>query len=552
MVRRLVLLALLLLPGSALAQREGLLQIGSPLSDFVRRQATLGTVPQFAADALPIPAGEATALVDSIAADPAALAALSPADRQLVERYRSREPASAFGWTPPYGFYGDGVSPVHVEGDGYAFELAPIVGVSIGPTRRTDRAERDPSAPVYRNTRGFRTGGHLGPLYFEARATENQRRPAFYQRDAPRATVPRYGFVKRLGDDAYDYFTAEGGIGYRDRFVDVRFARDRNQWGPGMGTLFLSNYAAPYDHLRLGAQAGPLHYTMAVARLTTPEGNGTGPNLVLPSKFAAFHRVAVEVGRFEAEAFEAVVFHDDTLSNSRRGLEIGYLNPVIFYRAVESELGSGDNALIGLGGAVRPLDGLRLYGQVIIDEFVADQFFEDAWVNKWGILGGAHAVDLGLPGLEVRAEYARLRPYLYGHRSTFSAYVHYDDVLGHPVGPNADDLSLFLRYRPNVRTTAQVLATRARRGRDTDSLFVGADPTVSYFERVSNEAPTFDGVRQTEWLVEGSLAYELLPRLAVEAAGLYRAIDDAERGLDRAAAVTVGLRWELPFQSVRY
>lgn len=552
MVRRLLLLALVLLPGSALAQREGLLQIGSPLSDFVRRQATLGTVPQFSADALPIPAGTATALVDSIAADPDRLAALSPADRQFVERYRSREPASAFGWTPPYGFYGDGVSPVHVEGDGYALELAPIVGAAVGPTQRTDRGERDPSAPVYRNTRGFRTAGRLGHLYFEARATENQQRPAVYAYDEPGDTAPRYGFVKDLGDDAYDYFTAEGGVGYRDRFVDVRFARDRNQWGPGMGTLFLSNYAAPYDHLRLAAQAGPLHYTMAVARFTTPERDGRGADTVLPSKFAAFHRVAVEVGRFEAEAFEAVVFHDDTLRGNRRGPEIGYLNPVIFYRAVESELGSGDNALIGLGGAVRPVDGLRLYGQVLIDEFVADRFFDDSWVNKWGVLAGAHVVDLGLPGLEARAEYARLRPYLYGHRSTFSAYVHYDDVLGHPVGPNADDLSLFLRYRPGVRTTAQVLATRARRGRDPDGLFVGADPTVSYFERASNESPTFDGVRQTEWLVEGSLAYELLPRLAVEAAGLYRAVDDGERGLDRAAAVTVGLRWELPFQSVRY
>ena len=552
MVRSLLLLALVLLPGSALAQREGLLQIGSPLSDFVRRQATLGTVPQFSADALPIPTGAATALVDSIAADPAALAALSPADRQLVERYRSREPASAFGWTPPYGFYGDGVSPVYVEGDGYALELAPVIGASIGPTQRTDRDERDPSAPVYRNTRGFRTAGRLGHLYFEARATENQRRPAFYERDAASATAPRYGFVKRLGDDAYDYFTAEGGVGYRDRFVDVRFARDRNQWGPGMGTLFLSNYAAPYDHLRIGAQAGPLHYTMAVARLTTPDRDSRGRDSVLPSKYAAFHRVSIEAGRFQAEAFEAVVFQDDTLTGNRRGPEIGYLNPVIFYRAVESELGSGDNALIGLGAAVRPVDGVRLYGQVLIDEFVADRFFEDSWVNKWGLLAGAHIVDLGLPGLEARAEYARLRPYLYGHRSENSAYVHYNDVLGHPIGPNADDLSLFVRYRPSARVTTQVLATRARRGRDPDSLYVGADPRVSYDERASSVSPTFDGVRQSEWLIEGSLAFELLPRLAVEAAGLYRAVDDAERGLDRAAAVTVGLRWELPFQSVRY
>ena len=549
---RLVLLALLLLPGPALAQREGLVQVGSPLAEFLRRQATRGALPVAAADAQPLAARDAAALLDSLAADADAVAGLSPADRQLLARYRTPGPASAFGWRSPLGLFKDGVSPARVEGDGYAFEAGPVLALAAGPTRRSEIDGRDATAPVYQFSRGIRAAGQVGRVYFETRATENQRRPAFYARDYPRATAPRLGFVKELGDDAYDYFAAEGAVGYRDRFVDVRLARDRNRWGPGDGTLFLSNYAAPYDHLRVGAQAGPFHYTMAVARLTTPDRDPRGLDTVLPSKYAAFHRISVELGRFQVEAFEAVVFHDDTLRGNRRGPEIGYLNPVIFYRSVESELGSGDNALLGLGVSARPVDGVRLYGQVLVDEFRASGFFEDAWTNKWGVLAGAHAVDLGVPGLEVRAEYARLRPYFYGHRTESSAYVHYDDVLGHPVGPNADDVSVSLRYRPTARATASLLATRTRRGRDPDTLYVGADPRVPYVERASDVAPTFDGVRQSEWLVEGSLAYEVLPRLAVEAAGLYRAVDDAERGLDRAAAVTLGLRWELPFQSVRY
>ncbi len=552
MARFLALTVLLLAPSSVLAQREGVLQIGSPLSDLVQRQATAGHLPQAVADALPIPAVEATAWLDSLAAGvEAGRVALSPADRELLARYRERDPTTAFGRPLPLGLYADGVSPFRTEGDGYAFEASPLLAVSAGPVRRSDLGGRDASGLVYQATRGFRVAGRLGRLYAESRATENQRRPAVYARDSLRSTAPRFGFVKRLGDDAYDYFAAEGAVGYRDRFVDVRLARDRNTWGAGVGTLFLSNYAAPYDHLRIGARAGPVSYTMAVGRLTTPDRDLRGRDTVLPSNYAAFHRVAVEVGRVQLEAFEAVVFHDDTLRGNRRGLELGYLNPVIFYRSVESELGSGDNALLGAGLAARPVDGVRVYGQVLLDEFRASTFFEDAWTNKWGLLAGVHTVDLGVAGLDVRAEYARLRPYLYGHRTISSAYVHYDDVLGHPIGPNADDVSLRLQYRPSVRATARLTAARTRRGRDPEGVYVGRDPRVPYTDRASDVAPTFVGVRQTEWLVEGALSFEVAPRLAVELAGLYQSLDDAERGLDRALAATVGVRWEVPFQSVR-
>ena len=544
---RLALLALLLLPGPALAQREGVLRIGSPLSDLVRRQATAGRLPQAAGDALPLAAGEALALIDSLG-----LEALSPADRALVERYRVEAPATAFGRPLPGPFYADGASPFHAEGDGYAFEVAPVIDAEAGPLRRTEAEGRDASAVAFQNTRGVRAAGRLGKLYFETRATENQRRPLFDERADPRATAPRLGFVKDYRGDGYDYFAAEGAVGYRDRFVDVRLARDRNRWGAGLGTVFLSDYAAPYDHLRVGAQAGPVRYAMVVARLTTPERDPRGNDVVLPSKYAAFHRVSLELGRVQLEAFETVVFHDDTLNGNRRGLELGYLNPVIFYRSVESELGSGDNALLGAGVAVRPVDGVRAYGQLVIDEFRASGLFEDAWTNKFGGVVGVHAVDVGLPGLEARAEYARLRPYLYGHRTESSAYVHYDDVLGHPVGPNADDAMLRLRYRPSLRVEASVLAARTRRGRDPEGTYVGADPRVPYTDRASDLAPMFDGVRQTEWLVEGSLGVEVLPRLVAQGAVRFRSVDDAERGLDRALAATVGVRWEVPFRSARY
>ncbi|MGB3543207.1 hypothetical protein [Rubrivirga sp.] len=550
-----VTIAVLGLALEADAQREGLVQIESPLSDFLVRQANAGRLPADAAtDLLPVSAWEAGRLLDSLAARvEAGTARLSRADRQLLERYQTLSPATAFGQQPPLGAYADGVSFSRSQGDGYAFELEPLLYLSAGPTQRTDLEGRDATAPAYLFDRGLRAAGHLGRLFFESRALLSQRRPAVYEYDTAQRTVPRLGFVKSLNEDEYEYFTAEGVVGYRDRFIEARFGRDRNRWGASRGTLFLSDYSAPYDHLQLRAQAGPVTYASTFARFTTPDRDARGRDVVLPSKYGAFHRFALEIGRVELEAFEAVIFHDDTMNANRRGFELGYLNPVIFYRSVESELGSGDNALIGLGASARPIDGARVYGQLLIDEFRAQDFGTDAWTNKFGALAGFHTVDLGVSGLEARGEYAWLRPHLYGHRTVSSAYVHYGDVVGHPVGPNADDVMLALDYRPTLKATAGITVARTRRGREpqADST-VGTDPTRSYELRVSNSAPQFDGVRQTEWLVEARAGYEILPRLVLEGAAVYQSVDDAETGLDRAVVGSLQLRWGLPFQSERY
>ena len=540
------LLALLLVP-AARAQREGILQIGTPLSELIARQAAAGRIPSAVADAQPLSAVEAVRWLDTLAAR----TDLSPADRDLVTRYRGESAPPRFS---PLGSYRDGAAPVRIAGDGYAIEAEPLLYLAGGPARRTETETRSPSTFAYQATRGVRVGGRLGRhLVFETRAEENQRVDAVLDYQTQAATTPRLGFVKLPDGETYDYFTATGSVAYIDRFVEVRFGRDRNRWGPGINSLVLSDYAAPYDHLQVRAAAGPLRYTSVFARFTTPDGR-VGDN-VLPSKYGAFHQLALSVGRVDIELFETVMFHDDSLGQ-RRGFELGYLNPVIFYRSVESELGSADNALLGAAVAVRPVDGVRLYGQAVLDEFTASRFFDDYWGNKWGVFGGVHAVDVGLPGLELRAEAARLRPFLYAHKTESSAVVHYSDPLAYAAGPNAVDLNLFVRYRPTLKIEAALNVGRTVRGRNPDGQNVGADPRLPYTTRDTaldlDGVPTLMGVRQTETLVEARAGYELLPGLVAEGALVGRSIDDALRGPTRSLTALLQLRWGLPFRSVRY
>ena len=547
------LLVLIAAP-AAHAQREGVLEIGNPLSELLVRQAAAGRLPSGSADAQPLSAAAAARLLDSLATQ---ADALSPADRALVARYRGEAAPPRLA---PLGLYADGAAPVRIAGDGYAVEVEPRFYLATGPARRTATDDRSGSVRAFQASRGFRIAGHLGRhLFFDTRAEENQRRDPLVNYDRPGLTTPRLGFVKlpRDGDapgDTYDYFTATGTVGYVDRFVEVRFGRDRARIGPGVNTLFLSDFAAPYDQLQVRAAAGPFRHTSVFARFTTPQR--IAGDAVLPSKYGAFHQLGVTLGRVDVDLFETVVFHDDTTQGNRSGFEIAYLNPVIFYRSVEGEIGSGDNALLGASVAVRPVDGVRVYGQGVLDEFTAARFFDDYWANKWGILGGIQTVDVGLPGLELRAEAARLRPFLYSHRTEEASVTHYGDALAYAAGPNSVDLSFFARYRPTVRVEAALNAARTVRGRNPEGQNVGADPRISYNTRDRaldrDGVPTLTGVRQTETLVEARLAYELLPGFFAETALVATSLVDAERGATRSLAALLQLRWGVPFRSQRY
>jgi hypothetical protein len=254
---------------------------------------------------------------------------------------------------------------------------------------------------------------------------------------------------------------------------------------------------------------------------------------------------------FQASIFESVVFADDSLGS--RGFELAYLNPVIFWRPLEAGLGSPDNVLLGAGLAWSGLGGLRAYGELMLDEVKVSELFTDWWGNKYGVLVGAHAVIPGVHGLDARVEYARIRPYTYSHRVRGTAYIHYDDPLGHPAGPNAEDVSLFIRYRPLPALVAVLDVAYTRRGRNSDSLNVGSDPRVSYDTRPGDrDADMFRGIRQSTWLVEGRLGYEILPGMLIEAALVSESVDDHETGFLRYVAGLLQLRWGVPFRSERW
>ena len=238
---------------------------------------------------------------------------------------------------------------------------------------------------------------------------------------------------------------------------------------------------------------------------------------------------------------------------AREGFDIAYLNPIIFYRAVERELGSPDNALVGIGGSWIVSPGWKAYGQFLLDELVVSEIGDEWWGNKWGWLAGIHATNLGVESLDVRAEMAWQRPYLYAHSYPPNAVVHYGDGLGHPAGPNSIDASLSIQYQPPSRWQAGLNLALTRRGRNTETQNFGADPTRDNDSRVRDRpVPILQGVRQDRLLMEVHVGWEILPRLFAETAVHAEIIDDEMRGRTNRINPRLTLRWGLPFDSLRY
>ena len=539
------------------AQQDGLLQLNDPLHHFLFRQQVLGRIPDAFLSHQPLSAYEAQRYLGALDSLASQTISLSPVDWQLYARFQGRAPGPGVAmWRKAMPFsFRNGRDFISVEHEDYAVQVNPLFYLTYGRGRRSAREGRDDATPVWQNTRGVRASGHIGKyIFFETRLQENQRRDAWPAFEDTLETAARLGNTKfNEGKQAYDYWFVTGLVGFRSKYFEIRAGRDHNRWGFGKGSLMLSNYATTYDQLQIRTTFWRVQYTNLFTSFASPS---TGQNDFVPRRYGAFHRLAVNLpGRLQAELFETIMFaSDDSLGLRDAGFDVAYLNPIIFYRAVEIErAGRLDNSLLGGGLAWVATPGLRLHTQLLIDEFRLGQLGNKWWANKWGWLAGVDVVDWPVSNLSLRMEYARLRPYLYSHRSNTAAYLHYEDLLGHPAGPNARDFALFLDYQPTTRFRAAMTLAYTQRGRNTATENYGADPSLSSNTRVSStDVELLQGVRQNQWLLEAYAGYELLPYVYLELAVRAESIDDAETGLDRYAAPFIMLRWGLPFQSTRY
>ncbi|MDX1430028.1 MAG: hypothetical protein R3282_07055, partial [Rhodothermales bacterium] len=394
-MRYVLVLATVLLARVASAQTDGILQLNDPVHRYLERQWTLGNLGASSfITHQPLSLPEARAYLDSL--DAHSRSDLSQQDRYFLDRFLGNDPAPGATWANERigKIYGNGNDFAAFTGDGYSIQVNPLLYLSYGIAKQSERPDRDESISVGQNTRGIRLSGHIGDhVFFETRFEENQvKLPDL----AGPVNGDRRGFAYRDGDNTFDYGVATGVIGFRSRFFEARFGQDRHRWPATNGSLVLSNYSPPFAFLQLRTTVGPFQYKNHFASLQdarTPRGEG---ELIKPFKYGAFHRLAYQPSsRVELGIFESIILAptDDELDP---GFFFTFLNPVVLLHTLNLDLGSPGNVLLGIDARWRIRDGLAVDGQFFVDDLEISEFFSnpDYWKNTYGLQLGVSTVDL--------------------------------------------------------------------------------------------------------------------------------------------------------------
>lgn len=340
------------------------------------------------------------------------------------------------------------------------------------------------SESVFTNTRGVEIRGMIDQkIGFYTYLTDNQAILPSYVQDQIKSNpvVPHETFWKQFKTNGVDFFQARAYIDFNlSKHIYMQFGNDRTFIGNGFRSLIYSDYAPPNLYLRTNVKIWKLNYLFQVNKLTADAygsagGSMTGP---YPTKYMAFHHVSINIGKkFNLGLFESVIF---SATDSLRGdsFNVSYLNPVIFYRALEQQNGSPDNVIVGSDFKWNAVKKLSFYGQLVIDEFVLKEVKAGKgwWGNKFGGQLGMKYVDVaGINNLDLQLEGNVVRPYTYSHDTPYGGYSNYRQALAHPMGANFVEVVAIVRYQPLPRLNLIAKSFYTKIGRDTTNVNWGSD-----------------------------------------------------------------------------
>lgn len=445
----------------------------------------------------------------------------------------------------------------YVDKPGLDLHVNPVLYLGIGKDSRLNE-------PLFINTRGVEIRGMVDrKIGFYTYLGENQARlPAYateYSSLYGYNIVPHQGFWKDFKTTGVDFLEARAYIDFNiSRHIWMQFGHDRTTLGNGFRSLILSDFAPPSEFIRANVKVWKLNYLFQLNRMTADVNSGAGATSSgkrYPDKYMAFHHLSINIGKkLNLGLFESVSFSPQDSINGGT-FELNYLNPVIFYRAIEHQNGSSDNVIIGTDWKWLVRKGLSVYGQVVLDEFVLKDITAGNgwWGNKFALQGGIKCVDMaGIPNLDLQVEGNIVRPYTYSHKNLFTNYSHYLQPMAHPLGANFYEVAAIIRYQPLPGLNLTLKSFYVRTGRDnpvTDPAFLdwGGDINKGYIFRQQDYNNKIGQGTDNKIICNDLLvSYMLRHNFFIDVKQTFRSSKSAEPLFNNTTSLTsVALRWNI-------
>ncbi|MFT4019644.1 MAG: hypothetical protein QM668_21955 [Agriterribacter sp.] len=421
--------------------------------------------------------------------------------------------------------------------------IDPVLNLQMGKSSELDKT-------LFTNTRGITLRGNIGKkLGFYTYITENQERDPLYvqQYVNKHLGVPNAGYFKFLSGGGYDYFDARGGIDFAaSKFINLRFGYDKLFLGNGYRSLMLSDFSNNYLFLQMDVQLRKFAYKSVYAELIAPFSPIPNRDTVRYKNYMAFHHLSLQLAKWlNVGVYENVIY------NGRNGIELSYLNPIMFYRAMEMQLGSGNSkATIGIDVKSNLLKTLQLYGNLVIGEFVfkdLKNYGSGSWLNKQALQVGGKYIDvLGVKNLDLQAEVNIIRPFMYAHKDSSTAFTHYNTELAHPLGANFREYIAVLKYQPFNKLYLTGKLMYNYRGLDSAGVNMGGNIFRSYDTRPRDYGFFIGtGVPVKSLLASFSASYELLQNLFIDVSVANRSYNVQGQPKQSELFFSTGVRWNI-------
>jgi hypothetical protein len=255
-----------------------------------------------------------------------------------------------------------------------------------------------------------------------------------------------------------DFDFTETHVRFQDDWFYAIIGRETRLLGAGLNQrLFISDNAAPFDAISLGAKFSNFEYRFTHGSLLSiPIGTAdVGVSAELLPKFVVIHRFSIKPSWGEIAYWESIIY-------SRRGIDLGYLNPLVFLKSIEHALRDRDNSFMGGDLTLRPLDGFQIKGSYLLDDLIFSKIGTGYWSNKdaWNIAlicSLPYAIDLGV-------EYSRVEPYTFTHFDSLNVMANDRINFGSYLLPNSDELAMNLYWYRGDRYPVTLKLSYQRHG----------------------------------------------------------------------------------------
>ncbi|VXD18605.1 hypothetical protein [Marinoscillum sp. 108] len=434
----------------------------------------------------------------------------------------------------------------------FDLHVNPVIVLGLG--RETDsRFDK----PIFENYRGLELRGRVdNKVSFYTLLTENQARYPNYVQQVTDSTlaVPYEGFWKAYNNTGVDFLRAQAYIDFNvSKHISAQFGYGKHFIGDGRRSLILSDVGNNYPYLRINTRVWKVQYTNIFAQLIGETTGGTyGLDGIgsFSKKHLASHHLSINAApNLTVGLFESVIYGD-----SSGTLKLDYLNPLIFYRALEQQDGSSDNVLLGLDFKWNLWQCISLYGQLVVDELILGEAFSKSgwWGNKQGFQLGAKYFDVfGIEDLNGQVELNRVRPYVYGHETNFTSYSHYNMALAHPLGANFQEVLFSLNFRPLPKLKVQGDLLTARYGDDQGNLNYGRDVLKTYLPASrpgDYDNQMYQGVDTRLLMGQAKVSYQIYHNMLLDLDLIWRR-ETSDMDKQETTIVATTFRWNFPSRS---